>query len=315
MKKSDRRQTASCDFLPVGWVWLACLFVLLLPLTIKSQSLPGMPGLVPGQTATRLADGRLVLIGVGPGIRCRTQRQFGIRATNRSVQLSARLEHGRAWHSATILPDGLVLILGGIGNDGQLAPTPEIFDPSIETFTSLPFTTISPRAHHTATLLSDGNVLIAGGVGADGGLVQRSELWDVSSPSGTTYRQRRCLDETTALRYWRTVGYCCGVVLTVQAMRLPAARYSIPQISILHRVRGYPLALLPGSHDAPALVASIPLDRSVDIDTETMISLRFSKPLRVETVNNKTISLSGPKGLEAIAVVPAENGSLAFPHS
>jgi hypothetical protein len=32
----------------------------------------------------------------------------------------------------------------------------------------------------------------------------------------------------------------------------------------------------------------------------------------VETLNADTVSLSGPKGLEAITVVPAENGSLAF---
>ena len=43
-----------------------------------------------------------------------------------------------------------------------------------------------------------------------------------------------------------------------------------------------------------------------------MISLRFSKPLRVETVNDRTVSLSGPKGIEAITIVTAENGSLAF---
>jgi len=34
--------------------------------------------------------------------------------------------------------------------------------------------------------------------------------------------------------------------------------------------------------------------------------------MRVETVNDKTISLSGPKGIEKIAVIPAETGSLAF---
>lgn len=77
-------------------------------------------------------------------------------------------------------------------------------------------------------------------------------------------------------------------------------------------VESYPSALFPQSSDAPALVASIPVDRTVDVDTESMVSLRFSKPLRVETVNDKTISLSGPKGIEKITVVPAENGSLAF---
>jgi len=74
----------------------------------------------------------------------------------------------------------------------------------------------------------------------------------------------------------------------------------------------YPNALVPRSTDAPSLVASIPLDRSVGIDNDSVISLRFSKPLNVETVNTSTVSLSGPKGLEKIAVVAAENGTLAF---
>jgi hypothetical protein len=35
------------------------------PLTIKSQSLPSAPNLIPGQTSTRLADGRMLLLGGG----------------------------------------------------------------------------------------------------------------------------------------------------------------------------------------------------------------------------------------------------------
>ena len=89
-----------------------------------------------------------------------------------------------------------------------------------------------------------------------------------------------------------------------------------PATKLFASLDSYPTALVPRSTDQPALVASIPLDRAVDVDNESMISLRFSKPLRVETVNSSTVSLSGPEGLEKISVVPAENGSLAFlrPH-
>ncbi|OFW24626.1 MAG: hypothetical protein A3H27_03670 [Acidobacteria bacterium RIFCSPLOWO2_02_FULL_59_13] len=62
----------------------------------------------------------------------------------------------------------------------------------------------------------------------------------------------------------------------------------------------------------PILVASIPVSGSVDVPVETVISLRFSKPLRVESINVDTITVSGPQAIEAVKVVPAEGGMLAF---
>jgi hypothetical protein len=64
----------------------------------------------------------------------------------------------RTAHTATVLPDGTVLISGGVFH-GQSA---ELFDPATETF-SLIGNMIEQRVVHTATLLQDGRVLIAGG--------------------------------------------------------------------------------------------------------------------------------------------------------
>ncbi|MGH7266416.1 MAG: DUF6531 domain-containing protein, partial [Candidatus Rokuibacteriota bacterium] len=44
----------------------------------------------------------------------------------------------------------------------------------------------------------------------------------------------------------------------------------------------------------------------------TVIGLRFSAPLRVETLTPQTVFLSGPSGLEPTTVVPAEGGRLVF---
>jgi hypothetical protein len=64
----------------------------------------------------------------------------------------------RYLHAATVLPDGTVLITGGVFR-GQSA---ELYDPATETFSPIG-NMIWPRTVHTATLLQDGRVLIAGG--------------------------------------------------------------------------------------------------------------------------------------------------------
>jgi hypothetical protein len=72
----------------------------------------------------------------------------------------------RAAHTATLLPDGRVLVVGGCISPG-CGGTPrggrtDIFDPRTDTFTPGP-ALHHPRVGHTATPLADGRVLILGG--------------------------------------------------------------------------------------------------------------------------------------------------------
>src|SRR5262245_2202619 len=70
----------------------------------------------------------------------------------------------RRVHTATLLPDDTVLIVGGLNGGGALASA-EIYDPETETFLQTgPLTTA--RAGHSAILLNSGKVLIAGGYGS-----------------------------------------------------------------------------------------------------------------------------------------------------
>ena len=64
----------------------------------------------------------------------------------------------RAAHTATLLNDGRVLIVGGLGG----GVSAELFDPTTRTFSRTGDLQVA-RASHTATLLPDGRVLIAGG--------------------------------------------------------------------------------------------------------------------------------------------------------
>jgi hypothetical protein len=72
------------------------------------------------------------------------------------------LNISRADHTATLLPNGNVLIAGGAGEGFQPLASVELYDPSTGIFTPTGNMTTSRRGH-TATLLTDGTVLIAGG--------------------------------------------------------------------------------------------------------------------------------------------------------
>ncbi|HEV2224532.1 MAG TPA: kelch repeat-containing protein [Candidatus Acidoferrales bacterium] len=66
-------------------------------------------------------------------------------------------------HTATLLPNGKVLIAAGMARDGVPEPTAELYDPRTNRFTPVG-KLASPRGWgSTATLLQDGKVLIAGG--------------------------------------------------------------------------------------------------------------------------------------------------------
>jgi WD40 repeat protein len=74
----------------------------------------------------------------------------------------APLSIGRAQHTATLLPNGKVLIAGGmLANETPVADA-DIYDPVADTCTSTG-TMNNARYRHTATLLPNGMVLVVGG--------------------------------------------------------------------------------------------------------------------------------------------------------
>ncbi|WP_410959788.1 kelch repeat-containing protein, partial [Salmonella sp. SAL4356] len=81
----------------------------------------------------------------------------------------------RAAHTATLLPNGQVLIAGGFSGDQNSLASAETFDPAQEKFVSAGNMSVS-RSGHTATLLPNGKVLIAGGYNGD--YLASAELYD-----------------------------------------------------------------------------------------------------------------------------------------
>jgi hypothetical protein len=66
-------------------------------------------------------------------------------------------------HTATLLPNGQVLVTGGFGDNGALSSA-ELYDPATRTWTETNLLN-SARSGHTATLLPNVQVLVAGGLG------------------------------------------------------------------------------------------------------------------------------------------------------
>lgn len=91
------------------------------------------------------------------------------------------LATGRYYHTATLLPDGKVLVVGGrtAFPGGTILASAELYDPRSGTWTTTS-SLAAARWAHTATLLSNGKVLVAGGEGSSGYLAS-AELYDPAS--------------------------------------------------------------------------------------------------------------------------------------
>ena len=139
-----------------------------------------------GHTATLLPSG-LVLVAGGaqrtPTIIRGTCELFdeGTGAWSTAV---AAMNQFRVAHTATLLPNGKVLVVGGLTGPNafdNFTTTTEIYDPSANTWTPAAAMN-APRSHHTATLLACGKVLITGGQN-DGGDLVACELYDYVNDS------------------------------------------------------------------------------------------------------------------------------------
>jgi RHS repeat-associated protein len=262
-----------------------------------------------GQSQTLLPDGRLLLVG-GQESRAAVKTVFFQNAqTGARTEASGELLHARAFHSATLLPSGSVLISGGVGDGNSALAQAELFDPSKQTFVDYPTTCLTPRAYHTATLLTDGRVLIAGGLDGQGNTLSQIQVWDYRTSQSTTL----AVALTTPRSGHTATLLPDGTVLLWGGQDANGNPLDNGEIIDPSGPSVRPVSsAVELSQDAPRLAASIPQSGETGIQLDQLIALRFSEPLNVTSLHTDTITLRTSQGNVAMQVVPAEGGILAF---
>jgi len=165
--------------------------------TVRPDVLPGTFALTGSlaehrsvHTATLLPDGRVLVVGgnarllvVGGNGRLPTSAEVWDPATA-SFSPAGSLAEARYDHTATLLPDGRVLVTGGeIGKPSKRgAHSAEVWDPTTAAF-SPAGSLKKPRSRHTTTLLPDGRVLIVGGSNNESRRIRSAEVWDPATAS------------------------------------------------------------------------------------------------------------------------------------
>lgn len=147
-----------------------------LPTNVANQGVNGRP-VGATSTAVMYAPGKILQVGGGHWQNgggpagARAAFTVDINGAQPVVTPTAPMKFQRHWATATVLPDGKVLVTGGSRDNaanGGYVTTPEIWDPATGEWTTIDAPYERARLYHsTALLLPDGRVMIGGG-GAPG---------------------------------------------------------------------------------------------------------------------------------------------------
>jgi N-acetylneuraminic acid mutarotase len=136
-------------------------------------------------TATLLANGKVLVAGgiTSSGVYLQTAELYN--PTNDTWSSAGTMTGGvgRAHHTATLLPNGKVLVVGGTKDGSASTATASLYDPSTNSWAAAGVLA-QGRFYHSDTLLANGKVLIAGGVNSGTTGIATAELYD---PTANTF--------------------------------------------------------------------------------------------------------------------------------
>jgi VCBS repeat-containing protein len=141
-------------------------------------------------TATLLISGRVLVAGgltdLGMGAPISQGAELYDPAAGTWV-VTADLKFARAAHTATLLPNLMVLAAGGVGGTHTITNSSELYNPILGGTWSTTANLITARYLYTATLLPNGQVLAAGGIGDASNILKSAELYGPldAPPSGS----------------------------------------------------------------------------------------------------------------------------------
>jgi RHS repeat-associated protein len=273
------------------------------------------PATAPGESATRLASGQWLLAG---GNLQPAQLRLLQGDLRRVEVLQPRLFQPRSGHSATLMPDGTVLIFGGTAPDGSVRDTAERFDPYTSTLSVVGVVGLLPRTGHTATVLADGRILFAGGSGADHQPLLDAELFNPKSMQVERFDVR--LDSARLNQIAALLPDRAGSLLLLGGTngrghpRMDGDLYSpeTKKFSTVDSENAEKLSRLLANAEIPRVLDSVPAAHTTNAVISGPLSVRFSKRMDVATLNAQTIVLIGPNGNTSLRPVAVEGGVVLF---
>jgi hypothetical protein len=138
------------------------------PATLSFASAGVLPATLYGMTATRLADGRVLFAGgatsIADGSYVPSREAWLFDPATMRFTATGSLTAARWMHSAALLRDGRVLIVGGDIDSARLyraERSTEIYDPASGTFSAGP-SMVEARMNPGTATLADGSVIVVG---------------------------------------------------------------------------------------------------------------------------------------------------------
>jgi hypothetical protein len=133
--------------------------------------------------ATLLLDGRVLVVGCFTDGFTNTAELYDPATGNWSFTGST-VTPLFGYHTATLLPNGKLLVAAGYDSNGSVSANAQLYDPATGTWTATGSLTTA-RQDHKAALLTNGMALVAGGSNFDNGILASAELYNPATGTWT----------------------------------------------------------------------------------------------------------------------------------